>query len=628
VKTAHQIDAQFCSELSELLTSGTAIDCDLPDGGHLHIDRQLPFLCVYRRPEERADMGTEQLVTSQASYLIASARAELNPELSALVETIAAAQFENFGGFLLLEIWAKPGEAEHASASSLEIIAPESRAPVQLLENMESALLRARVNDRTPSIELVYEHSISPSDMAPLLDDAQCASIGCTSIGLAINPFFRDPDTGELYVFAHKEFRHRINRALKRCFFSFTHEYTTHRPAHFHELGPRVIKDPVQLVDAALAEINRQFDLLLFVSPVNSAAAWEQFSEGGYEQSVEFHYRPRTIDPALLKRRLYEAPIESIDDPTLAYVYEAKREELDRQVTLLSDRNTPAFLLGSRQLFGDVSPELLQLARDVLEQVPPDTVAAGGADQLNAQQFSAYAHEELDYYRNQDGSLASTIEIRDDIPGIMVSHGNFLIGANAVFSTSRLQATLAHEIGTHIVTYHNGRQQPLQELRGGMAGYETLQEGLAVLSEYLAGELSGARLRQLAGRVLAAHMIVDGADFTETFRCLHQETGFGGYAAFMMTMRTFRGGGYTKDGVYLQGLVDVLEYLAGGNDLRTLYLGKIAHEYIPLVEELRWRQVLRAPTLLPRLFTLPETQEKLERLAEGCTVLDLMMESG
>jgi len=628
MKTAHLIDAQFRREISKLLASGKPVVCDLPGSGHLHIDRQLPFLCVYRRPEEHADTGTEQLVTSQASYLIASAGAELNSELAALVETIAITQVENFGGFLLLEIWAKPGEAEHASALNLELVAPDSGAPAQLLEAMESALLGARIDDRTPSIQLAYRQSVSPADMTPLINDERCESIGCTAIGMEINPFFRDPDTGKLYVFAHKEFRHRINRALKRCFFSFAHEYTTHRPAHFHELGPRAIKDPAKQVDAALAGINSQFDLLLFVSPINSAAAWEQFSERGYQQPVEFHYRPRTIDPALLKRRLYEVPIESIDDPTLVYIFEAKREELDRQITLLNDRNTPAFLLGSRQLFGDISPELLQLARDILEKVPPDAdtdtdADASQAEQLNAQQFGAYAHEELDYYRSQDVSLASTIEIRDDIPGIMVSHGNFLIGANAKFPTSRLRATLAHEIGTHVVTYHNGRQQPLQELRSGMAGYETLQEGLAVLSEYLVGELSGARLRQLAGRVLAAHMIVDGADFMETFDSLHQEVGFGAYAAFMMTMRTFRGGGYTKDGIYLQGLVDVLAYLAEGNDLRTLYLGKIAHEYIPLIEELRWRHVLKEATLVPRLFALAESQERLERLAQGCSVLDL-----
>ncbi len=208
----------------------------------------------------------------------------------------------------------------------------------------------------------------------------------------------------------------------------------------------------------------------------------------------------------------------------------------------------------------------------------------------------------------------------------MVSHGNFLIGADAEVPSSRLQATLAHEIGTHALTYHNGRQQPLQELCVGMAGYEPFQEGLAVLSEYLVGELGAQRLRQLAARVLAVHMITEGADFMETFRSLHGLYGFSAQGAFMMTMRTFRGGGYTKDAVYLQGLVEVLDYLATGKELLPLYLGKIAHEFLPQIEELRWRQVLQKSLLVPRLFALSATQEKIERLARGLTVLDLSEE--
>jgi len=121
-------------------------------------------------------------------------------------------------------------------------------------------------------------------------------------------------------------------------------------------------------------------------------------------------------------------------------------------------------------------------------------------------------------------------------------------------------------------------------------------------------------------------MITEGADFIEAFQSLYRQYGFSARSAFMMTMRTFRGGGYTKDAVYLQGLVKVLNYLAEGNELQPLYLGKIAHEYLPLVEELRWRQVLKPSTLVPRLFTMTENRVKLERLAQGLTVLDLIEE--
>jgi uncharacterized protein (TIGR02421 family) len=315
-----------------------------------------------------------------------------------------------------------------------------------------------------------------------------------------------------------------------------------------------------------------------------------------------------------------------VDDPTLSHIYTAKRDELDRQITLLSDRNTPRFLLGSRQLFGDVTPELLQLARSILQHIPPGTIGNSTAETLNAEQFAVQARRELDYYKQQDPNLSSFVQVRGDIPGIMVSHGNFLIGANAEVSKLRLNATLAHEIGTHVLTYHNGRQQPFRELYAGMAGYESFQEGLAVLSEYLAGELGAERLRQLAGRVLAVHRVTEGADFIETFQDLHRQYGFSAKGAFMMTMRTFRGGGYTKDAVYLKGLVEILEYLAKGKELPPLYLGKVAHEYLHLIEELRWRKVLKPPTLVPRLFTMAQTQQKLNKLAQGLTVMDLVRE--
>ena len=39
-------------------------------GGRLHIDRKLPFLCVYRTPQGKFDEGTHRLVMGEASYLV------------------------------------------------------------------------------------------------------------------------------------------------------------------------------------------------------------------------------------------------------------------------------------------------------------------------------------------------------------------------------------------------------------------------------------------------------------------------------------------------------------------------------------------------------------------------------
>jgi len=43
--------------------------------------------------------------------------------------------------------------------------------------------------------------------------------------------------------------------------------------------------------------------------------------------------------------------------------------------------------------------------------------------------------------------------------------------------------------------------------------FEALQEGLAVVAEYLVGGLNRSRMRLLAGRVRAVASLVAGADF-------------------------------------------------------------------------------------------------------------------
>ena len=83
---------------------------------------------------------------------------------------------------------------------------------------------------------------------------------------------------------------------------------------------------------------------------------------------------------------------------------------------------------------------------------------------------------------------------------------------------------------------------------------DALQEGLAVLAEYLVVGLSRPRLRLLAGRVVAVRYLLDGASFVDTFRELSLTHGFANPVAFTIAVRTFRSGGFTKDAVYLRGL--------------------------------------------------------------------------
>jgi uncharacterized protein (TIGR02421 family) len=286
---------------------------------------------------------------------------------------------------------------------------------------------------------------------------------------------------------------------------------------------------------------------------------------------------------------------------------------LERQITLIEDRDTPAFLGGSLSLYGGVSDELQSEAERVLSQLPRKPVQED-ADSLDAAAITERAQREIDFYRERCPSLSSEVRIRSDIPGVMVSDGNLLVGQRSRVAACRIDALMHHEVGTHILTHANGAAQPLELLAHGLPNYDELQEGLAVLAEYLSGGLTASRLRLLAARVVAVRCLTRGSTFPEVFHLLHERYGFTPRTAFTITTRVFRGGGLTKDAVYLRGLLFVLRYLRAGHDTEALWIGKVGGEHLPLIEELRWREVLHPVALRPRYLEEPEAADRFASL--------------
>ncbi len=626
------IPADTIDAIAQRLDANAPVRSKLPAWGRVHIDRPLPFLCVYRRPAGRADPGTESLLLGEAAYILALEATEQKPGLERLIGQIAQARMADFGAFLILELWsavdagATALPADTPGAPAFRIVASRHHAPANYLEALEDALLGICLNGLPARVTLDYRDQVGPPGQAPLRLPVDAGEGGLSLIGLEVQPGYRDPDSGALLPFRLRRLRHAMAHALKQSFYAFARRYTTQRPAHYHELGRHAMTRAVWETDAQLNGISKQFDILLHVTPVNAPAAWAEFQRRGCQGEPEFNYRPRPVEPDLLKRRLYQIPIEEIEDPTLAQIFTAKRDELDRQITLIADRNTPRFLHGSQQIYGAVEDGLLQLAHQLVEQIPPPASPGTGTQILDAEALAARAGEELAWYRQAMPDLPAQVELRDDVPGIMVSRGHFLVGRDARIAVDRLNAILAHELGTHIVTYYNGRSQPFRQLYAGLANYEVLQEGLAVLAEYLVGEMSAARLRLLAGRVLAVSCLTTGADFVATFRELTRRHAFDQDVAFSIAMRVYRGGGYTKDAVYLRGLAQLLDYLGKGGDIDLLLLGKVNLEHAHLVEELRWRKVLKPGPLRPRHLESPEAMQRLEHIRQGMTISRLAEE--
>lgn len=621
----------------ERLAKNQRVRRNVPNGGRLRMDRQLPFLCIFRSGSDPAAAVTDlnhQLVTTEAAYLFASGEPSHDEGLTYLVDQIRAAMQEHFGLFLLIEVTVDDALGFDFQISSMD----ESFLP-STLEVMEKELSVIQVGDRparvdrTTKCETILSRGLSPD------------SSGTThcSICLRVRPFYRDRDSGKVFPLVLQRLRQQLARAYRRTVAEFTSGDEKPSDTHHQTFGPSALVKAARLVDKQLCDVADSFDYLLQVTPTNADRIRHHFCKDADNELLPLQYRHLPYHPNLLKRRLFAIEIERVEDPTLAFLFWEKQDEIDRQLTSLRDLHMPEttigdhpqysnFLSSSLQLYGGPEDPLVELATAILERSSKhDRPSAGlcgkedvtATECVNAAQLAAAAREEISYYQKQMCEFSPSVEISKTIAsGIMVSKDRLLISDSINISAARVAPLLHHEIGTHLLTYFNGRCQPFRQLSAGLAGYDELQEGLAVLAEYLVGGLTVSRLRTLAARVIATDMLVSGTPFAKVVDVLKERYGFKNRSAFNTTLRVFRGGGLTKDVIYLRGLQNLLEYLAAGHDIEPLYVGKIGLQHIPYIQELRRRGIITPPRLLPRFWDDPKCRERLEAV-RGKSVLNL-----
>ncbi|OBX20670.1 hypothetical protein A9995_02950 [Erythrobacter sp. QSSC1-22B] len=379
------------------------------------------------------------------------------------------------------------------------------------------------------------------------------------------------------------------------------------QPAPTHRLCSAALE-----VDRALARMDEKVDWLTRLTPVNITEIWEGFRDSNYRSMPDSRFSEGLENDApVLRSELFDLPVREIENHLLQALMLEKQREIDQQIELVRMRGKAGFILASIDLFGHVSEQLLQDARDLLEAVP---VVAPDPDDVGAAEICEAARIEVAKYRKRHPDFQCEVVV-DPTPGtsLYVSQGDFHVAHDFRTSRSRVDPLIQHEIGTHAVTRHNGLRQPLHTLAGGLADYDELQEGVAVLAEYLAGYLPAQRLRTLAARVVAAHMAVEERAGPEIYACLVDECRIDSKTAFNTALRAKRGGGLTKDALYLKGLAELLAYLRGGGAFEILFLGKFALKHLHSLETLIDDGILHQPEILPPYLDDPSAMGRLAK---------------
>jgi len=260
------------------------------------------------------------------------------------------------------------------------------------------------------------------------------------------------------------------------------------------------------------------------------------------------------------------------------------------------------------QFFLDITENLL--GHSLIENTRFDIPAEDIANWLRKKTDRFFVHDKVEVTVDPGVSakaLAGATRIR--------------VRGGAFFSALDKDQLLFHEAMVHTATQLNGRKQSnLQCLGLGAPRTTRTQEGMAVLAELVTNSIDLQRLQRIALRVIAVKMALDGADFIELFK-FFLEAGQNEIESVKSTQRIFRGGAvkggvvFTKDAVYLQGLLEVHSFLRVAiRDNHPQMVSNLFAGRLTLGDAIRLNELFESGWLKPPTY-IPTWASDLRRLA-------------
>lgn len=327
------------------------------------------------------------------------------------------------------------------------------------------------------------------------------------------------------------------------------------------------------------------------------------------------------IDPAPSLERIAAArALLAGDSPAHRWLLRFARIT-EETAALLASIGTKAFYDHSRSLYGSPTAPIADGKRTALELAlrldgllsdfdnggrklePPET--------LSAEDIKRRLDAELPIHF---GEASPRVDITRNVSAKAAAGRDYIkLRADAAFSDLDAAQLLQHEALVHIATGKNGAAQPhFPILAEAYPGNARTQEGLAVFAEFISGALDPARFKRLADRVIAIEMAADGADFVDLFTFFRERSPADApLEAFESARRVMRGGvltggaPFTKDSIYLQGLLEVHNYLrtavrtGDASYIRLLFVGKIDLDDLKAMKTLMEEGLLSAPKYMP-----------------------------
>ncbi|MGK0386414.1 MAG: hypothetical protein ACI849_001030 [Patiriisocius sp.] len=339
-------------------------------------------------------------------------------------------------------------------------------------------------------------------------------------------------------------------------------------------------------IDTELNQMVQKIELLNYINPINIEQEKRNFFASKYNVNPNFKYRKIDFDAHKLQQKIFSQEVDTIKDDASRSFY---RDVIYDYSSLIQCIETigqgSKFYYNALKSFGTPTDKDVDNAKFILhfkdaeydnEMFPIFSV--GEAAAYFAEFVAAFGFP-LNVKYSTKISAAAMVQNNTQ---------TLILKKNHRFSANQLKVLANHEIGVHLVTTYNGISQPLKIFSNGFPRNVETQEGLSVFSEYMSGCLTLHRLKELSYRVIAADSLHRGFNFCDTFDLLHNQYKLNREETYNITLRAHRGGGFTKDYMYLTGLKKIYDAYSNKEDLTPLLSGKVSLENKHIVSQ--WKE--------------------------------------
>jgi uncharacterized protein (TIGR02421 family) len=420
-----------------------------------------------------------------------------------------------------------------------------------------------------------------------------------------ISKVYCDEETGEIYPQIIKNLQARFKKAILNNANLYVNDLTNWKHSDKNMLLDNSITQSIQKVDGQIFRLLKNFELLTYVNPINVKSEKERFFKSKFTVNPNFRYKPIKINTYELTKKLHAIDTTKLEDITIRYLYESVITGAIDKINLLASIGTNKFLYNSLRYFGRPDKVDIRNAEYVLllPEIKEENIKAVrfGVDQAKKIFEDSFADYGFKGKIRVDKKVLSTVMVLNSTKTVVLKDG-------ATFTQNELQYLAEHEIGVHMVTTMNAANNKLKVFGVGLPVNTKTGEGMAVLAEYLSGNFTMNRLRELALRVIAVDLMCNGADFKDCFNTIVKNYKIEVNKAYNLVTRVYRGGGFTKDYLYLNGFSKLLKFWHDDNDLTPLLVGKTSISFYNTIVEMIDRKLIEKPQFITKSFEKPRTE--------------------